>query len=184
MTELLLERGADATLRARDGTTALHMAAFAGDAKLAGRLLEKGVDCNARAVGGLTALHVAAFMGYHAIVKLLLARGAVASNESQWRVGECTYDGFDTSGGILPFGLLCNQFRHLVNQDDEDSEEEVEEVVIEEEEEEVEEVVIEEEEEEMADQRSLSAQDLAALGGSTTVLRLLVKQARKKNRQI
>ena len=165
MTELLLERGADATLRARDGTTALHMAAFAGDAKLAGRLLAKGVDCNSRAVGGLTALHVAAFMGYHAIVKLLLASGVVASNESQWRVGECIYDGFDTSGGVEPFGLLCNQFRDLVNQNDEDSEEEVGEVVI------------EKEEEEVADQRSLSAQRLAALGGSATVLRLLVKRS-------
>ncbi|KAL8367153.1 hypothetical protein RB599_010243 [Gaeumannomyces hyphopodioides] len=171
MTELLLERGADATLRARDGTTALHMAAFAGAPKLAGHLLAKGVDCNTRAVGGLTALHIAAFMGYHAIVKLL-AGGAVASDECQWRVGEFIYTGFDTNAGILPFGLLSNQFRRLVNQNGEDSEmEEVEEVE-----------VIEEEEEEVEDQRSLSGQQLAALGGSTSVLRLFVEQAWKEDR--
>lgn len=159
MTELLLERGADATLRARDGTTALHMAALAGAAKLAGRLLAEGVDCNTRAVGGLTALHIAAFMGRYAIVKLLLAGGAVASDECQWRVGEFIYGGFDTNAGILPSELLCNRFRRLVKQNGEDSEVEDGEV------------------EEVEDQRSLSGQQLAALGRSASVLRLFVEQA-------
>ncbi|KLU88296.1 hypothetical protein MAPG_07283 [Magnaporthiopsis poae ATCC 64411] len=154
MTELLLERGADATLRARDGTTALHMAAFVGILDLARRLLAKGVDCNARAVGGLTAVHIAAFRGYHAIVKLLLAGGAVASDECQWRVGEFTYAGFDTNVSIKPSELLSNEFRDLVSQKGQDS------------------VV-----QEVEGQRSLSVQQLATLGGSTSLLRLFAEQA-------
>jgi len=160
MTELLLERGANTMLKARDGTTALCMAAFAGIPRLAGYLLAKGVDCNTRAVGGLTAVHIAAFMGYRAIVKLLLAGGAAASDQCQWRIGESVYNGFDTSGGIEPFGLLSNQFRRLVNESGEDASKDTSEDTIEEVAEEVE------------DQRSLSAQQLAALGGSTSVLRL------------
>lgn len=160
MTELLLERGADAMLKARDGTTALYMAAFAGIPRLASHLLAKGVGCNTRAVGGLTAVHIAAFMGYRAVVKLLLAGGAAASDQCQWRIGESVYNGFDTSGGIEPFGLLSNQFRRLVNESGEDASKDTSEDTIEEVAEEVE------------DQRSLSAQQLATLGGSTSVLRL------------
>ncbi|KXJ89534.1 hypothetical protein Micbo1qcDRAFT_196823 [Microdochium bolleyi] len=88
----------------------------------------------------------------HAIAKLLLAGGAVASDEFGWRIGEFLYNEFDTSGSVEPFkedsGDVEGRFR-----------------------------TIEEEEEEMEEQRSLSAQQLAVLGKSISVLRLLMGQA-------
>ncbi|KAB5560309.1 ankyrin repeat-containing domain protein [Coniochaeta sp. 2T2.1] len=166
VTKLLLEHGADATLTARDGTTALHRAALVGDRMLADYLLAEGADCNARAVGGLTALHVAAFMGHQFIVELLLKSGADASDENQWRVQECIYEGFDTSAGIDPAELLCSQFRNLVHEygdtggienDDEENNDD-------------------EEKDDDEDETSFNTQQLAVLGGSTAVLRLLAMQ--------
>lgn len=153
MTELLLQHGADTMVKARDGITALHMAAFTGNQDLTRRLLANEADCAVGAVGGLTALHIAAFKGHRAIVKLFLAKGADSSDQCQWRMGETVHGRFDTGGGIEPLGLLSNRFRRLVAKSSQVSEDMVE------------------------GQTSFTAPQLAALGGSPSVLRLFVQHA-------
>ena len=73
----LLDAGADPGAGAlADGTTALHAAAFLGDAGLLARLLALGADPAARDGEGATALHVACGRGSAEACALLLAAGA------------------------------------------------------------------------------------------------------------
>jgi uncharacterized protein len=76
--DLLLERGADVSLAAKNPmeVTALHAAAAAGDATIVESLLERGSDANARQEGGYTALHEAALRGNDEMVDVLLRHGA------------------------------------------------------------------------------------------------------------
>jgi ankyrin repeat protein len=79
MVELLLERGADVHLRARNShaNTPRH-AALAGGAGVAlvQRLLDAGVTVDARQGGGYTGLHEAASLGSAENVRLRLEAGA------------------------------------------------------------------------------------------------------------
>ena len=53
---VLLEHGADINVKSRDGSTALHAAAFLGRAETAKLLLEKGADTTLRNNMGGTAI--------------------------------------------------------------------------------------------------------------------------------
>jgi hypothetical protein len=54
--KLLIDGGADVKATSRDGSTALHSAAFLGRASVVTLLLEHGADANARALAGQTPL--------------------------------------------------------------------------------------------------------------------------------
>jgi uncharacterized protein len=75
---LLLERGADATVVARNPMTVqpLHSAAAADQAEIARMLLDAGADPNETQEGGFVPLHAAAQTGNVELVELLLERGA------------------------------------------------------------------------------------------------------------
>src|SRR3569623_3241505 len=65
-------RGADMHQRAHYGTTALHTAAWGGDALVVDALLNRRADVNSRDHTGVTALHIAEGRGNTAVVKTLL----------------------------------------------------------------------------------------------------------------
>lgn len=70
----LLEHGADVNVRANDGSTALMLAAAAGDIEIVRALLSKGADVSGRFTEtGKTALMLAKEKGYTDIVSLLQA---------------------------------------------------------------------------------------------------------------
>jgi ankyrin repeat protein len=120
--ELLLTRGADATLTTRRGVNALMLAAGVGTAEqdTTGRfkdesdiirtidiLLDQGIDINAADSGGRTALHGAALQGYDEVVAALVERGANLSLADE--------DGFtplDTARGLAGgFGFSGDEGR-------------------------------------------------------------------------
>ncbi|XP_005108004.1 delta-latroinsectotoxin-Lt1a [Aplysia californica] len=71
----LLESGADANKKSRDGMTPLAVAAFWGYDHLVDLLIEKGADINACNSGTLwTALHCAAFQGHGKVIMTLMDR--------------------------------------------------------------------------------------------------------------
>lgn len=67
----LLEKGADISVKDKNGNTVLHHAA--GDADMFRLLLDKGADI---AVAGNTLLHRATYKGYLDVVRILLERGS------------------------------------------------------------------------------------------------------------
>jgi ankyrin repeat protein len=71
-----LERGADATVRSADGTTALHWAIYHDDVELVTRLLASGADPNVANDYGATPLGEAAVAANTAVIEQLLAAGA------------------------------------------------------------------------------------------------------------
>lgn len=89
---LLLERGASPAdlhgFHPGPGTraSALHVAAWAGQARLVTRLLAAGAAPDARDANGWTALHTAAWQGHHAAAERLLAAGA--DPRARTRAGE------------------------------------------------------------------------------------------------
>ena len=83
MVVLLIDNGADVNAKGESQETALHLAAFYGDAQIAQVLLKAGADANA--IGYRhddTPLQVAALHGHADVVKLLLAHGANVNAEN------------------------------------------------------------------------------------------------------
>ncbi len=69
---LLLETGgADPALRQEGGSTALHIAAAAGDAEIVRLLVAHGADCQAEDSRGNTPAGIARLAGHQQIVSLL-----------------------------------------------------------------------------------------------------------------
>ncbi len=75
----LLESGADVNAGQADGATALHWAAYHGDAVLAAALLDKGANPGAANRNGATPMWLAADQGDAAMVTTLLDGGANAN---------------------------------------------------------------------------------------------------------
>jgi ankyrin repeat protein len=75
----LVESGADVTRAQADGATALHWAAYHGNAPLAALLLEAGADASAATRNGSTPLWLAANQGDATMIETLLAGGADAN---------------------------------------------------------------------------------------------------------
>ena len=72
----LLRAGADPTVAARDGWTALHAAAREGRGDIARALLRAGADGNARTLLGRTPATVAAAFGQVDVLRRLLRAGS------------------------------------------------------------------------------------------------------------
>lgn len=82
--QALLANGADVRAAQGDGMTALHWAAYHGNADLAGAVLGAGADVAATTrIGAYTPLHLAARIGSGSVVRLLLEAGADPSAASQ-----------------------------------------------------------------------------------------------------
>ncbi|RYP27389.1 hypothetical protein DL767_007708 [Monosporascus sp. MG133] len=74
--KLLLEKGADWTIRDSNGWTPLSVASDSGQVEVVKLLLEKGADWSIRDSDGWTPLYAAAYNGHVEVVKLLLEKGA------------------------------------------------------------------------------------------------------------
>ena len=84
--ELLLERGAEATVMSRNENIRvmpIHSAAAGGGAAIVALLLRHGADPNARQQGGFTPLHAAAQNGDAELAELLLDHGADAQARTE-----------------------------------------------------------------------------------------------------
>ena len=82
---LLLDIGADVKVGARDGSTALHLAAFKElEAAVVSILLKEGAIIDARTQDRFTALHIAALRGAEEVVQVLLRHGADVEAEARW----------------------------------------------------------------------------------------------------
>jgi ankyrin repeat protein len=77
----LVQSGADVNLRQTDGATALHWAAYYGDAGMALLLLEAGADASAANREGSTPMWLAASQGNAAMISALLEGGADANEQ-------------------------------------------------------------------------------------------------------
>jgi ankyrin repeat protein len=75
-TRLLLDHGADITLRAIDGNTALHMAGLSGHVSVAKLLLDRGADVNSNGEFDGSPLYMAAYASKRDLVQFLLENGA------------------------------------------------------------------------------------------------------------
>ena len=84
---ILLDNGADPTIRADDGTTALYLAAQNGHSAVVAVLESRGADLEAkRSNSGATPLHAAAQEGHLEVLKALLGHGV--AHEPRLRTGE------------------------------------------------------------------------------------------------
>ena len=77
----LLQSGADVNATQADGATALHWAAYHGDASLASVLLAAGAEVAAANRNGSTPMWLATSRGDAAVIKALLDKGADANEE-------------------------------------------------------------------------------------------------------
>ena len=77
----LVQGGADVNTRQADGATALHWAAYYGDASLALLLLEAGSDASAANREGSTPMWLAASQGDSSMISALLDNGADANEK-------------------------------------------------------------------------------------------------------
>ena len=77
----LVQDGADVNLGQADGATALHWAAYHGNADLAELLLEAGADASAANRNGSTPMWLAASQGDATMIETLLEGGADANEQ-------------------------------------------------------------------------------------------------------
>lgn len=94
--QCLLAAGANASVKASDGTPMLHTAVRSGTMRIANLLLRAGADVAAVDSDTFTALHIAAAAGHDAFVKKLLAAGAAvnaASSEAVTPLHEAAVQG-------------------------------------------------------------------------------------------
>jgi ankyrin repeat protein len=73
---MLVSKGADVSLRDKDGWTALMWASWSGMDKFAKELIARGADVNAADRQGNTALMLASFEAHQPVVQLLVEKGA------------------------------------------------------------------------------------------------------------
>ncbi len=107
--DLLLQAGAHINTKAKDGRTALQLAAIGNQLDLIRHLMEKGADVNARDNEGTSPLDEAVWRGYLEATAILLARGA-RLNEPQTRSG-ATPIHQAADRGHLPLVRYLLQFR-------------------------------------------------------------------------
>ena len=81
----LLDFGADADPKHKDGTTPLHYAAMTGSVATATLLLQSGANVNARTNGGLSPLAAAYVNGYLGMASLLESYGAEVESGAKLR---------------------------------------------------------------------------------------------------
>ncbi|MCP5369897.1 MAG: ankyrin repeat domain-containing protein [Rickettsiaceae bacterium] len=72
LVDLLLNKGADPTIKNNGGNTPLHLASLCGNKKIVDLLIDKEVDLNIQNTDGNTPLHLASLLGYKEVVDLLL----------------------------------------------------------------------------------------------------------------
>jgi ankyrin repeat protein len=72
----LIQKGASASCKSRQGSTALHFAAYKGHAEVAELLIDKGADVNGKTGASVTPLILSAKNGDLPLLKLLVRKGA------------------------------------------------------------------------------------------------------------
>jgi ankyrin repeat protein len=109
VTEMLLARGADVNLPARNAARVqpLHSAVAARQFAIVERLLQSGADINAQQQDGFTALHAAAQNGQYEMVQLLIDYGADAT--VQTAAGKTAFDYALEGGNPEILQLLQNR---------------------------------------------------------------------------
>jgi len=73
---MLLERGADVSAQAGDGSSPLHWASRWGHVDVARMLVERGADVSAQAEDGSSPLHWASRWGHVDVARMLVEHGA------------------------------------------------------------------------------------------------------------
>jgi ankyrin repeat protein len=107
-TELLICKGADISVRARSGSTALFYAAINGYANIVELLIEKGADVNTPVGRGQTALAIANQRGHDEVVSILRQHGATE-----------TLHGAVTSGNLDEVKRLISEGQDVNSRDSE-----------------------------------------------------------------
>jgi len=79
----LVERGADVSVRDKNGRTPLHCASYSGHVDMARMLAERGADISARAQDGRTPLLWTLHYGNVDVARMLVERGADVSAKAQ-----------------------------------------------------------------------------------------------------
>ncbi|KAJ7041396.1 ankyrin repeat-containing domain protein [Mycena alexandri] len=74
--KLLIEKGADISVKREDGNMPLHFASWNGHTDIAKLLIEKGADISVKRKNGDTPLHRALLRGHTDVAKLLIEKGA------------------------------------------------------------------------------------------------------------
>lgn len=81
---LLIKKGAPVNLQDKDGRTALHLAAYAGNASAASALMDHQANPEIKeSKGEMMALHLAVIQKHAATVQVLLEKGAQPSPEEK-----------------------------------------------------------------------------------------------------
>jgi ankyrin repeat protein len=104
LVRLLVEYGAKAELRNKDGRTPLHLAAENGHPTVAQQLLQSGAVVNSKDNDGRTALHESAKNGHQPMVRLLLKEDAdidAKNNRRQTALHEAAGAGHKAIIGLL-----------------------------------------------------------------------------------
>jgi ankyrin repeat protein len=106
--QFLLNEGADVMAKAKDGSTALHVAVGRGNSKATSLLLGKGAKIEAKDESGRTPLHKASETGNEETLRLLLENGAnpSATHNGGWTPLHCAAEKGNEAAVML---LLDNE---------------------------------------------------------------------------